>query len=657
MADLPPSDAALTAIKAVRYAFKFVFWVMILGFGVIFLLQLEHSSDFEAMWIVVSLHTFVDPLMNEARSLFQMFPITVPYIKYLPLGLAFATWVVKSSLDTWLLGLQRRMMKAKKAAAPPPLPMPINLGAALPSVSRSPSRPMPSLTALPPESERTRQELLRRYREIEQAVKSAPRKHCTFLSIDIIRPSQLKTGADDTAVTLSFRAYEDLVRAAFDEYSVWKQAWTADGALACFLSRELAVAAAQRILQSLEDFNSNANRLNSPFRVHCGVNEGEVAIYEDTPLERVVEHAVDLAGHLQKAAQPNTLWLPADLYEKLPDQTGFRATEEAVQGRKIYEWSPRPARPVSATAAGSMATAGGAAGGVAAIGVEPGGRVGRYEIIDELGRGAMGAVFKARDPQLGRVVAIKVILTANLSPDDLRQYKQRFYREAQAAGQMAHPGIVTIHDVAENEVGGQPYLVMEFIEGTTLDDILKSGKSKDMTVTQMLDVAAQVADALDYAHRRGVVHRDIKPSNILLTPDGKAKIADFGVAKLAGTEITQTGQLVGTPAFMSPEQLTGDPVDARSDLFSFGAVLYYLFTGEKPFPGDTVTSVIYKVIQTAPTPARKLNPKLPPEVDIILARLLHKNADQRYPNGHALAADLEAVKNGRPLAEAPPQPA
>ena len=655
MADLPPSDAALTAIKAVRYALKFVFWVMILGFAVVFALQFEHSSDFEAMWVVASLHTFVDPLMNEARALFEMFPATVPYLRYLPVALLAVTWMIKSTVDTFLLGLQRKMMKAKKAAAPPPLPMPINLGAMAPAASRAGSRPMPTLAGLPPESERGRQELLRRYREIEHAVKAAPRKHCTFLSIDIIRPSQLKAGADDTAITLSFRAYEDLVRAALDEYSVWKQAWTADGALACFLSRELGVAAAQRILQSLEDFNSNANRLNAPFRVHCGLNEGEVAIYEDTPLERLVEHVVDLAGHLQKAAPANTLWLPADLYEKLPEQADFRATEEAVQGRKIYEWSPRPARSVSATGTGTGA--GVAAGGVAAIGIEPGGRVGRYEIIDELGRGAMGAVFKARDPQLGRTVAIKVILTANLSPDDLRQYKQRFYREAQAAGQMAHPGIVTIHDVAENDVGGQPYLVMEFIEGTTLDDVLKSGKAKEMSVTQMLDIAAQVADALDYAHRRGVVHRDIKPSNILLTPDGKAKIADFGVAKLAGTEITQTGQLVGTPAFMSPEQLTGDPVDARSDLFSFGAVLYYMFTGEKPFPGDTVTSVIYKVIQTAPTPARKLNPKLPPEVDIVLARLLHKNADQRYPNGRALAADLEAIKNGRPLAEVPPQPA
>jgi class 3 adenylate cyclase len=655
----------LTAIKAVRYALKFVFWVMILGFGVTFALQFEHSQDIEAIWLVVSLHGFVDPLMTSVTELFKSFPATIPYLKYLPVALLVVTWMVKSSVDTWLLGMQRKMVKAKKAAAPPPLPMPVNLGgASLQPGARTPGRPMPRLTALPPESERTRQELLRKYREIEQAVKSAPKKHCTFLSIDVVRPSQMKAGADDTAVTLSFRAYEDLVRAALDEYSVWKQAWTADGALSCFLSHDLAVAAAQRILQSLEDFNSTANRLNAPFRVRCGATEGEVALYEDTPLERLVEHTMDLAGHLQKAAQPNTLWLTADLYEKLPDQNGFRATEEEVQGRKIYEWSPRPARPVTATATGTMgamATAGGVgsggAGAVAAIGVEPGGRVGRYEIIDELGRGAMGAVFKARDPQLGRIVAIKVILTANLSPDDLRQYKQRFYREAQAAGQMSHPGIITIHDVAEDDVGGQPYLVMEFVEGTTLDDILKSGKAKEMTVTQMLDIAAQVADALDYAHRRGVVHRDIKPSNILLTPDAKAKIADFGVAKLAGTEITQTGQLVGTPAFMSPEQLTGDPVDARSDLFSFGAVLYYTFTGEKPFPGDTVTSVIYKVIQTAPTPARKLNPKLPPEVDIILARLLNKNADQRYPNGRALAADLEAVKNGRPLAEAPPQPA
>ncbi len=625
MAATASSDAALTAIKASRLGIKFVLWIMILGFGVIFALQFPHSPQFESLWVVVTLHGFVDPLMNEAKRLFEMFPGLDPYLKWLPLALLVVTWIIKSTIDTNMLHWQKRLVKAQKAAAPAPLPVPIT--AVAPGLPYS-TNPGVAVAAAP-----------------GVAGARAPRRLCTFLALEIVQPNQMRSGADEAAIAASFQAYESFVRSLLEENNVWKQAWTADGARGCFLQREHAVLAAQRILRGLDEFNSVSNRLPNPFRVRCGVAEGDVAIPEDAPLERVVEHVIDLAGHLQKMARPNTLWMPAEVHDKLVDQSGYQLADQTMQGRNIYEWSPRYSRPASVT----EQTAGG--GRAAAVNLGPGQRLGRYEIVEELGRGAMGAVYKARDPQLGREVAVKVILTANLSPDELKQYKQRFYREAQAAGQMSHPGIITIHDVAEDDVSGQPYLVMEFVQGATLDDLLASG-TKKLSIPDMLDIAIQVSDALDYAHRRGVIHRDIKPSNILVTADSRAKIADFGVAKLAGTEITQTGQLVGTPAFMSPEQLTGDPVDARSDLFSFGAVLYFMFTGEKPFPGDTVTSVIYKVMQMAPTPARKLNPALPAEVDIILARVMAKNPDQRYANGRALAADLEAVKLGRPLAGA-----
>ncbi|HXE75296.1 MAG TPA: protein kinase [Candidatus Xenobia bacterium] len=631
MAANAPSDAALTAIKASRLAIKFVLWMVILGFGVIFALQFPHNPAFESLWIVVTLHGFVDPLMNRAQELFGMFPGLQPYLKWLPLALLIATWIVKSTIDTNLLQWQKRMMKAQKAAAPPPLPVPVNPNAPVAPVSPYSTNSGVVAPGVPGSG---------------VARAPIPRRHCTFLALEVVQPNQMRSGADEATIAASFQAYQGYVRGLLEENNVWKSAWTPDGVRGCFLQREHAVLAAQRILRGLDEFNSVSNRLPQPFRVRCGVAEGEVSIPEDAPLERVVEHVIDLAGHLQKMARPNTLWLPAEVHDKLADQSGYQLADQTMQGRNIYEWSPRYARPSSVT----EQTAAGARGAAAAISLGPGQRLGRYEIVEELGRGAMGAVYKARDPQLGREVAIKVILTANLSPDELKQYKQRFYREAQAAGQMSHPGIITIHDVAEDEVSGQPYLVMEFVQGATLDDLMSGGKK--LTIPEMLDIAIHVADALDYAHRRGVIHRDIKPSNILVTADGRAKIADFGVAKLAGTEITQTGQLVGTPAFMSPEQLTGDPVDARSDLFSFGAVLYFMFTGEKPFPGDTVTSVIYKVMQTAPTPARKLNPALPPEVDVILSKVMAKNPDQRYPNGRALAADLEAVKLGRPLAGA-----
>jgi len=278
-------------------------------------------------------------------------------------------------------------------------------------------------------------------------------------------------------------------------------------------------------------------------------------------------------------------------------------------------------------------------------------RIGRYEVIQELGRGSMGAVYKARDPQIGRVVAVKIILTANLSPTELEQYKQRFHREAQAAGQMSHPGIVTIHDIAEDN-SGQPYLVMEFIEGTALDRLL-APPAERLPLAQSFDIGIQVAQALDYAHRRGVIHRDIKPANILVAQDGRAKIADFGIAKLAGAQLTQAGQLMGTPAFMSPEQFSGGAVDARSDLFSLGATLYWMFTGEKPFAGDTLTAVSFKVVYTAPVPARQLNPALPAGLDTALARCLAKTPADRYPTCHDLAADLEAIKWGKTIAAAP----
>ncbi|MGH9789427.1 MAG: serine/threonine-protein kinase [Candidatus Acidiferrales bacterium] len=303
----------------------------------------------------------------------------------------------------------------------------------------------------------------------------------------------------------------------------------------------------------------------------------------------------------------------------------------------------------SAAAAPSLDSERTAAGFVAPV--EVGGvpkRIGRYEVISELGRGAMGAVYKARDPNLGRAVAVKVILTANLTPQALEDYKKRFYREAEAAGRMMHPGVVTIHDMGEDPSTGQPFLVMEFIEGKPLESLLEKS-STGLPLEQGLEVGLQVAEALDYAHQRGVIHRDIKPANIMVTSDGRAKIADFGIAKMEGTQLTQTGQLVGTPAFMSPEQFSGGGIDARSDIFSLGAVLYEMFTGVMPFGGDTVTEVIFKVTQMPPAPACKLNPRLPESVEVMLNRCLAKEPTKRYASARVLADDLKAIKAGRSL--------
>lgn len=277
--------------------------------------------------------------------------------------------------------------------------------------------------------------------------------------------------------------------------------------------------------------------------------------------------------------------------------------------------------------------------------------IGRYEILGELGRGAMGAVYQARDPQIARTVAIKMILMSNQSEVEKEQFKQRFYREAQTAGQMSHPGIVTIHDVNEDE-HGQPYLVMEFIEGATLDTILAPEAPDKLpisrTVREKLDIAVQVADALDYAHRRNVIHRDIKPANIMVTTEGKAKIADFGIAKLAGTQMTHTGLLVGTPAFMSPEQITGGQVDNRSDIFAFGIVLYWMFSGVKPFTGQAITEVVYKVIHSTPAPLTQINGDLPPELDTIVARCMSKKPEERYQSARDLMLELARLRAQMP---------
>lgn len=279
-------------------------------------------------------------------------------------------------------------------------------------------------------------------------------------------------------------------------------------------------------------------------------------------------------------------------------------------------------------------------------------KIGRYEIVEELGRGSMGAVFKALDPQIGRTVAVKIILTANLPKEENDLYRSRFYREAQAAGKMSHPGIVTIHDIAEDS-NGQPYLVMEYVEGQTLHKMLNPDPKGKITqrfpLEKSLDLCAQVAEALEYAHGRQVVHRDIKPSNIMVTPEGRAKIADFGIARLSGTEATHTASITGTPAYMSPEQFRGGNLDHRSDIFSLGSMLYWVTTGEKPFPGDSVTQVSFNVVYREPAPPRHVAPDLPHDLEVVLSRCLAKRPENRYASAAEVAADLLAIREGKPI--------
>jgi serine/threonine-protein kinase len=268
--------------------------------------------------------------------------------------------------------------------------------------------------------------------------------------------------------------------------------------------------------------------------------------------------------------------------------------------------------------------------------------LGRYEIIEQLGQGSMGTVYKARDPILGRDVAIKRILVQPGEHSEAVEFRERFFREARAAGKLSHPGIVTVFDVSEHE--GTPFLVMEYVAGRTLLSILQNDER--MSLDRACDVGVQLAEALDYAHRNGVIHRDIKPANILVTSDGRIKIADFGVARLIESQLTARGQLLGTPAFMAPEQFIGMPVDARSDLFSAGVVIYCMMTGEKPFAGDTLVGVQYRVMHTEAVEPRKLNPGISPRLEALVLRTIDKDPSKRYASGAELARDLRLCLEG-----------
>ncbi|MEE8111702.1 MAG: serine/threonine-protein kinase, partial [Acidobacteriota bacterium] len=261
----------------------------------------------------------------------------------------------------------------------------------------------------------------------------------------------------------------------------------------------------------------------------------------------------------------------------------------------------------------------------------------------------MGVVYLARDPRIGRQVALKTIhLPAGLSRSEESQYRERFRREGMAAGKLNHPNIVTVYDVGEDPDSGVSVIVMEHIEGVTLKERLDSGSL--LSEQEIRRIGAQIAEALDYAHRQKVIHRDIKPANIILTREGDAKIMDFGIARLADSELTHEEQTIGSPAFMSPEQIRGDRVRAASDLFSLGVLLYMLATGRRPFEGTDTASIMYKILNENPVPPsqvpapkrprrkkRKNSSSLSAEFDQILGQLLRKNPSERFSTGRELA--------------------
>jgi serine/threonine-protein kinase len=263
--------------------------------------------------------------------------------------------------------------------------------------------------------------------------------------------------------------------------------------------------------------------------------------------------------------------------------------------------------------------------------------LGRYEIMEELGQGAMGIVYLGKDPAINRQVAVKTINYADIAADELSEVKTRFFREAEAAGKLSHPNIVTIYDMGEDH--DMAYIAMELLKGKELTHYCQKGNL--LNLKRVLKLVSAVAEALGYAHSQEVVHRDIKPANIILLDDDQVKVADFGIARVISSSKTQTGIIFGTPNYMSPEQVAGKKVDGRSDLFSLGVVFYELLTGDRPFKGDNLTALLYAVSNTEYVPFRDIAPKTPACCVDIVDRLLTKGISKRYQSASQVIKDLQ----------------
>jgi len=263
--------------------------------------------------------------------------------------------------------------------------------------------------------------------------------------------------------------------------------------------------------------------------------------------------------------------------------------------------------------------------------------ISHYRILEKLGEGGMGEVYLAQDTKLNRRVALK-FLPAQLASDE--EFKERFKREAQAAAALNHPNIITIHEVAEYE--NRPYIAMEYVEGESLKKLITK---KDLSINKVINMAMQICEGLSKAHQSGIVHRDVKPQNILIDKDGRVRILDFGLAKLKkDAMLTQPGSTVGTVAYMSPEQAQGMEVDQRSDIFSFGVVLYEMITSQLPFKGEHDAAMIYSIIHETPEPLARYKANVPDELQRMVEKAMEKSPEMRYQHADDLGADLRKLK-------------
>ena len=269
-------------------------------------------------------------------------------------------------------------------------------------------------------------------------------------------------------------------------------------------------------------------------------------------------------------------------------------------------------------------------------------KYGRYQIEEELGRGSMGIVYSAYDPQIDRRVAIKVLREDKVTSEE---FLQRFLRESRSIGRLTHPNILTVYDTGKDH--NTIYIAMEFLEGKTLNEAIRERR---LSINEIVNIGVQMAEALDYAHSKSIIHRDIKPSNIFITPDNRPVIADFGIARIEDPSVihrTQAGVILGTPGYMSPEQVRGEPVDGRSDLFSLGVILYELTTGKTPFKGDTLPVLFRAIMQDTPIEPKKVDSGVPRLLSGLIMKSLNKRPEKRYQTGKDMAQDLKACHKRR----------
>jgi class 3 adenylate cyclase len=321
----------LRVISVVRFIVNIVATLCALVLLALFALEFVRGGAIASSPLVAKMHYFADPLIRRVSSLFGMHWPSKS-INAVPLGIAVVVWILKGLIDGLLQRADFRVRTVFKEKIK---------RAGLQSLEEDDgSAAMGS--KLKAETEQHREVLLKRQREIEEALKTAGRKHCTFLSMDVVGSTQMKIGESETAIAATFQAYEELVRSTFESCSVWKQTWTPDGVMACFLDRDLAVSAAQRILSELQVFNRSKSQLRTPFKVRCGLNDGDVSIFEDSQLEKIADHSIDVAGHMQKHASEDSLWVSDEVYQTLGNKSGFKPTGVQVDGFAAIEWRPHP---------------------------------------------------------------------------------------------------------------------------------------------------------------------------------------------------------------------------------------------------------------------------------------------------------------------------